>query len=148
MSFFPCLLQAQYNAPLSDLGQEGLPPYRVRVACQQLSTANLTGTNLLRSMTRALNVFTANTSYTGGCLDLAETPPEPEPEPPGNHTPSASGNYGVSQAAPEAAPQHESAQQEKAAPAPQAAPELSADDIFGFQVGCAYAHARAHTQCL
>ena len=59
-------LQAQYNAPLPDLGQLGVPAYRVRVACEYLSSPTLSTPDLLAGMTAALAVSTVTQ---GQCLD-------------------------------------------------------------------------------
>lgn len=132
---FQWVSASQFNSPVADLGTAGVPGYRVRVACQYLSDASLSGSTLLSNMVSALNVFNANASTTGGCLDITESPTEPESEPPGtSSSPSASSSYGVNTAAPEAAPTHEEAQQTEKATPQEAEPELSADDIFGYQV--------------
>ncbi len=120
-------VQAQYNAPVADLGTAGVPAYRVRVACDFLSDSSLEGSDLLAAMVDALAVFTANASIANGCLDITGASAEPEPEPPG--TASAPASY-IAALAPAAAPE--------AAPAGAAQPELSSSQKFGYQV-CAVA---------
>ena len=151
LSCWLCPLQAQYNAPIADLGQEGIPPYRVRVACEYLSDPNLSNSSLLGNMTSALAVFSANTTTSQGCLDITGAPSEPEPEAPGTaEPPSAVDSYQVSGAAPEASPsQHEEEEHRGTSPTP-AAPEaeaegLSADDKFGYQVSHSIADTRQST---
>ena len=120
-------VQAQYNAPVANLGTAGVPAYRVRVACDLLSNSSLEGSDLLAAMVDALAVFTANVSIANGCLDITGATAEPEPEPPG--TASAPASY-IAALAPAAAPE--------AAPASAAQPELSSSQKFGYQV-CAVA---------
>ena len=79
------VVQAQYNSPLVDAN--GVPGYRVRLACEQLADPDLAGSELLEAMVRALSVFDNNASIAGGCWDttgLAANPegtaPEPEAE--------------------------------------------------------------------
>ncbi len=116
-------VQAQYNAPIADLGTAGVPAYRVRVACDLLSDLSLEGSDLLAAMVDALAVFTANASIANGCLDITGATAEPEPEPPG--TASAPASY-IAALAPAAAPE--------AAPASAAQPELSSSQKFSYQV--------------
>ena len=114
-------MQAQYNAPIADLGTFGVPAYRVRVACDLLSDSSLEGSNLLAAMVDALAIFTANASVANGCLDI--TGATAEPERPG--TASAPASY-IAALAPAAAPE--------AAPASAAQPELSSSQKFSYQV--------------
>ncbi len=112
-------MQAQYNAPIADLGTAGVPAYRVRVACDFLSDSSLEGSDLLAAMVDALAVFTANGSVANGCLDITGATADPEPEPPG--TASAPASY-IAALAP------------AAAPAGAAQPELSSSQKFSYQV--------------
>ncbi len=116
-------VQAQYNAPIADLGTFGVPAYRVRVACDLLSDSSLEGSDLLAAMVDALAVFTANASVANGCLDITGATAEPEPEPPGMA--SAPASY-IAALVPAAAPE--------AAPASAAQPELSSSQKFSYQV--------------
>lgn len=123
------VLQAQYNAPIADLGTAGVPAYRVRVACDYLGDDSLAGSELVSAMAEALEVFTANASYANGCLDITGASAEPEPEPPG--AASAPASY-IAAFTPAAAP--------AASTTTAAEPELSSGQKFSYQV-CVCAHA-------
>ena len=119
-------MQAQYNAPIADLGTTGVPAYRVRVACNYFESTTLTTTQLLGNMVSALAVFNANTTTSTGCLDTSGATAEPEPESPvtaEGPTESVT-TLDVSVASPEAEPE------------PNATPEPSSSDKFAYQVRC------------
>ncbi len=125
MKLFMCM-QAQYNAPIADLGTTGVPAYRVRVACNYFESTTLTTTQLLGNMVSALAVFNANTTTSTGCLDTSGATAEPEPESPvtaEGPTESVT-TLDVSVASPEAEPE------------PNATPEPSSSDKFAYQVRC------------
>ena len=117
-------VQAQYNAPIADLGTAGVPAYRVRVACNYFKSTTLSTTQLLGNMVSALAVFNANTTTSNGCLDIIGATAEPEPEAPGTAEPPSVTTLDVSVASPEAEPE------------PNATPELSSSDKFAYQVRC------------
>ncbi len=119
-------MQAQYNAPIADLGTLGVPAYRVRVSCDYFKSTTLSTTQLLGNMVSALAVFNANTTTSTGCLDITGATAEPEPEAPGTaEAPSESvTTLDVSVASPEAEPE------------PNATPEPSSSDKFAYQVRC------------
>lgn len=124
---FTCNLrvQAQYNAPIADLGTFGVPAYRVRVACEYLSDPTLSGSDLLGAMTQAIAVFTANSTVANGCLDITGATSEPEPTTPGAALPPTSFITSDSPvASPEAAPE----------PEPEAEAEADAGIKFAYQV--------------
>ena len=114
MKLFMCM-QAQYNAPIADLGTTGVPAYRVRVACNYFESTTLTTTQLLGNMVSALAVFNANTTTSTGCLDTSGATEGP--------TESVT-TLDVSVASPEAEPE------------PNATPEPSSSDKFAYQVRC------------
>ncbi len=125
MTLFVCV-QAQYNAPIADLGTTGVPAYRVRVACDYFESTTLSTTELLENMVSALAVFNANTTTSTGCLDTSGATAEPEPGAPVTAE-APSGivtTLDVSVASPEAEPE------------PNATPELSSSDKFAYQVRC------------
>ncbi len=118
---FVCV-QAQYNAPIADSGQAGVPAYRVRVACNYFKSTTLSTTQLLSNMVIALAVFNANTTTSNGCLDTSGATAEPEPEAPGTAEPPSVTTLDVSVASPEAEPE------------PNAKPEPSSSEKFAYQV--------------
>jgi hypothetical protein len=120
---FVCV-QAQYNAPIADSGQAGVPAYRVRVACNYFKSTTLSTTQLLSNMVIALAVFNANTTTSNGCLDTSGATAEPEPEAPGTAEPPSVTTLDVSVASPEAEPE------------PNAKPEPSSSEKFAYQVLC------------
>ena len=125
MTLFVCV-QAQYNAPIADLGTTGVPAYRVRVACDYFESTTLSTTELLENMVSALAIFNANTTTSTGCLDTSGATAEPEPGAPVTAE-APSGivtTLDVSVASPEAEPE------------PNATPELSSSDKFAYQVRC------------
>ena len=123
MILFVCM-QAQYNAPIADLGTTGVPAYRVRVACDYFKSTTLSTTELMGNMVSALAVFNANTTTSTGCLDTSGATAEPEPEAPGTAEAPAVTTLDVSVASPEAEPE------------PNAIPEPSSSDKFAYQVRC------------
>ena len=104
------VVQAQYNSPVEDV--KGVTGNRVRVGCNHLSNASLTGSDLLTAMVDALTVFDNSASVAGGCLTFSGAYPE--------NTPPAEG--------PGIAPAEEESPEE-APPAPEAAPEAEAEPI-------------------
>lgn len=74
-------MQAQYNAPVADYGDLGIPANRVQVACELLKDSTLEGSTLLSAMVSATSVFSGNASVSRGCLDITRAAPEPESEP-------------------------------------------------------------------
>ena len=133
------MLQSQYNSPVANLGTGGVPGDCEWMACQYLSDANFSGTSLFSIAAIMFSCAVLQSQFN------TESPTEPEPEPPGtSSSPSASSSYGVNTAAPEAAPTHEEAQQTEKATPQEAEPELSADDIFGYQVRSTHMHIVQH----
>lgn len=116
-------VQAQYNAPIADVGTYGVPAYRVRAGCELFSSADLSTSELLGNMVGALAVFNANTTTANGCLDTTGATAEPEPEAPSEaEPPSAVTTLDITAASPEAEPE------------PNAEPEPTSSYKFAFQV--------------
>ncbi len=126
--------QAQYNSPVAD----NIPANRVNVACEHLSNSSLAGTDLLAAMTQAIDVFSQNSS--SSCLDTTSGSAEPEPElfpgsaqaPSVAPAPAEAASAGLNSAAGPPEPVEEEPAPE-AAPEAEGAPELSANQKFGYQ---------------
>ena len=128
-------VQAQYNAPVTD---NNIPANRVNVACEHLSNFSLAGTDLLAAMTQAIDVFSQNSS--SSCLDTTSVSAEPEPElfsgsaqaPSVAPAAAEAASAGLSSAAAPPEPVEDEPAPE-AAPEAEGAPELSANQKFGYQ---------------